>query len=815
MRLKRATAIVLIGLVLVLLLASFHCLHNNFQPAYTQLYTNEEVIQKIDFGLQSTPGFNISIPSGKYIREINITLTDITAPNNIIRPEEGSGIKDIRLHSEEDNKFMAMCFNLSEDAYLETNSAYLDNVILYLEHETGSQEINVTIMGADGEGKPSTYINSTSYIVPNDANWVNITMNHTFLDKDRTINGVFFVCVAHNRTTQSDKIYWYAAPDTSPENDYGPAYEGNIGNWALVNSTLNASETVDFALRVNISTSASPPYNIPDPRNISLKINRNPPLLGYSYKGNGSYRLYNIIPQNDLAYFNVYSPLYNMSYADNPPITFNVEANYTLADISGIFNLLPFALGLMGSSQGGGFLLFFGGGGLVVAVVGLVGGLAVVHTRRRKHLLNALRKLSRIMAVNVSGINVFDFPFSEDESGADATLIAASISAVSSIEAEADTRESKITGRRDWFTTDKRIFFNLGASEVIVNETERSIFEGWWIGGVFDEPLSDEERNQVRKVIKSLGDEAVRLARQDSKVYDNFVQWNGQTRVFKEFYLQVLNNGLTAAGLSIDKVMELRLQGIQKLKMIFKLTEMGSSLLIERMLSSLENFESVVICFNISRDMWVKDVRNLLNKKQVKKLKKSAQDKETSLYSSIKGESVTRIQAAFVYLMLLMKKLASRNLKLDVIFFGLPPEYKDRVARGISAESLEERKITLENINPSDPKTWNLFTQTLFDIASRGEANSSVKMEFESILKEIELCLKDREEVEATATIIFTAGGLNTPQIIKMVKSQKLTNTYTFLTGAPQEEKIQIPAQFIPIPAVSEENIKPLMENIN
>ncbi|MFB0559895.1 MAG: hypothetical protein ACETWM_01500 [Candidatus Lokiarchaeia archaeon] len=798
MRLKRVTAIVLVGLILVLFLASFNSLNSNFQPVYTQVYYHG-IIQKDYFPLYPTntdSDFEINIGYGKIISEIKITLTSIIAPNKTITPENKYDTYK-GLHQ---GYFYAMCFNI-------TSSGYLYSVSLNL-RALNDKTLNITIREADENATPSTYIYSTTHFIENGWDgWREIQMNHIFLEKTSTNKGVFFVCIKQT-ATPTFEVDWYTYQDTSSSENYGPAYTDSGGSWLLV------TPSVDFDLKVNISSSASYPFDVPDPKNISLTIN------GYnsitSAKNSSSFRLFDVKPLGPIAFFDVSSPWDEMT-PTNPPISFIVEANYTVvsAPVPIIdFSFLTLALGLMGSSQGGGFLLFFGGGGLVAAVVGLVGGLAFVRTRRRKHLLNALRKLSRIMAVNVSGVNVFDFPLSEDESGADATLIAASISAVSTIEAEADTRESKITGRRDWFTTDKRIFFNMGSSEVVVNETERSIFDGWWIGGVFDEPLSDEERNQVRRVIKSLGDEAVRLARLDSKVYNNLVQWNGQTRIFKEFYLQVLNNGLTAVGLSIDRVMELRLQGIQKLKMIFKLTEMGSSLLIENMLSSLENFDSAVICFNLSREMWVKDVKNFLDLKQVKKLEKSAQDKEALLYSAIKGESVGRIQAAFVYLMLLMKKLASRNLKLDVIFFGLPPEYKDTGARRTSAKSLEESKIKLENIDPSDPKTWDLFTQTLFDIVSRGEVNSSVKMEFESILKEIELCLKGREEVEATATIIFTAGGLNTSQIIKMVKSQKLTNIYTLLIGAPQEEKIQIPAQFIPIPAVSEENIKPFTEDI-
>ncbi len=792
MRLKRSTAIILAGLVLVLFLASFNGLNSNSQPVYTQIY-HHGVIQKDYFPPYSTntdSDFEINIGYGKIISEINITLTDIIAPNKTITPENNNDTSK-GLHQ---GYFYAMCFNI-------TNSCYLSSVSLNLQALI-DKTINITIIEADENAIPSNYIYSTTHFIENGWNaWREIQMNHIFLEYTSINKGVFFVCIKQT-TVPTFQVNWYAKQDTSPSQDYGPAYTDASGSWVLVTPAL------DFNVKVNISSSSSDPYDVPDPKNISLAVNNMLPI--YSDKNISRYRLFDVNTQGGYAIFDISSPWDEMP--PNDELSFIVEANYTVVDAPGPvidpgLILLMFALG--GSSQGGGSWLFFGGGGGVAAALVSVGVVVVVRSRRRTDLLNGLRKLSRVMALNVSGVNVFDFPLSEDESETDATLIAASISAVSSIEAEADTRESRATGGRDWFTTDKRVFFNLGSSGFIVDEAERSIFDGWWIGGIFDQPLMDSERNELRKVFRSLGDEAVRLARLDSKVFDNFAHWDGRTKVFKEFFLQVLNNGLRAKGLSIEKVRELRLEGIQKLKMIFRLTEMGSSLLIEQMLSSLGNFESAVVCFNVSREMWARDVKNFLDRKQIKQLEKSAVDKEALLYSMIKGENIRRIQAAFIYLMLLMKNLASRNLKLDVIFFGLPAEQKVKKTGGKHAESVVESKIVLENINPSDPKTWNLFTQTLFDIVNKGEESSTVKMEFANVLKEIELYLQDRKDVEKTGIIIFTAGGLNTPQVVKMVSSQKLANTYTLLVGAPQEEKGRIPAQFIPIPAVSRENIEP------
>ncbi len=795
MRLKRTAAIALVGLFMVLFLTSFHCLNNNVQLAYTQLYTNGGLIQKDYFSPTVTNtsfDFEINIGYGKIISEINITLTDINAPNKTIIPEYNNDTSK----GLSQNSFYAMCFNI-------TSSAYLDNVSLNLV-ASADMILNITIREADINAVPSNYIYSTQQSITSDWNgWLEIPMNHTFLEKTSTNNGVFFVCIKQT-TTPTFQVRWYAYQDTSPSENYGPAYTDSSGSWVLV------TPTVDFGLRVNISSSASAPFDVPDPSNISLAINNNLPI--FSDKNISRYRLFDVNPLGPVAFFNVSSPWDEMS-PNNPPISFIIEANYTVEDapVPVIdFGSLALAIGLMGSSQGGGSILFFGGGGLVAAAVIGVGGFALVRSRRRGSLFNGLRKLSRVMALNVSGINVFDFPLSEDESETDASLIAASISAMSSIEAEADSRESKIRSRREWFTTDKRVFFNLGYSEVVADEAERSIFDGWWMGGVFDEPLSDEERNQIRKVMRTLGDEAVRLARMDSKVYNNFVHWDGQIRIFREFFLQALNNGLLAMGLSLDRVMELRFQGVQKSKMVFRLAEMGSSLLIEQMLSALQGFESVALCLNVSREMWVRDVKNYLERRQVKKLEKDAYEKEALLYSTIKGESISRVQAAFIYMTLLMKKLASMNLKLNVIFFGLPPKSKEKGTRRTPAKRKEESRIVLENINPSNPEQWGLFTQTLFDIINKGEEGSAAKMEFESILSQVESCLKDRREETKTATIILTAGGLNTPKIIKMVNGQKLKNTYTFLLGAPQEEMVQIPPQFIPIPAVSKENIKPL-----
>jgi hypothetical protein len=208
--------------------------------------------------------------------------------------------------------------------------------------------------------------------------------------------------------------------------------------------------------------------------------------------------------------------------------------------------------------------------------------------------------------------------------------------------------------------------------------------------------------------------------------------------------------------------------------------------------------------------MWVRDTKNLLDKKQINKLEKDARDKEALLYSTLQRENISRIQATSVYMMLLTKKLASRNMKLDVFIFGLPPEQKVKRAKGASPGSAGESKIVLENFNPSDPEQWSLFTQKLSDIVSIREAHNEVKLEFKGIISDIDSWIKDRKGDEEVAKIIFTAGGLNATEIIKMMKSQKLSHTYTLAIGAPLGEKIQTPAQFIPIPSISEGNIKPL-----
>lgn len=785
MRLKRAIAIFLVCLVLALFLTSFHSLKSNIQPSYTQIYTNGRVIQKIDLGPQSTPGFSISVPSGKYIREINMSLTNIIAPNNIIG----------YTHDLFDNDYvislLAMSFRL-------TNNAYLDHVSVQLRVPTAGTAnfILYNAINIGGVPRPNNLIKNISSVTVSKADdyWLDVDFGHEFLNITNTYNNTFFIAIEKSAGSSLNGRWKYVIDSSPPGAGYAYVYDS-------VWSPLD----YDFKIRLTISSSPVPPTDRPDPSDISLTINGAGPISS-SY-GSGFYNLMDVIPQGGSANFIVSSPWNNMYNATNPAITFNVEANYTLADISPTSNFLPLVLGLVGSSQGGGFLLFFGGGGGLAAALVLAGVVVVVRSRRRNYLFSGLRKLSRVMAVSASGVNVFDFPLSEDESEVDAALIAASISAVSSIEAEADTREARGAVRRDWFTTDKRVFFNLGSSDVVVDEAERSIFDGWWIGGVFDEPLTDSERNELRKVFRSLGDEAVRLARLDSTVFDNFVSWDGRTKVFKEFFLQVLNNGLRARGLSIEKVKELRSEGIQKLKMIYRLAEVGSSLLIEEMLSSLGNFDSAVVCVNVGREMWVRDVKNFLDRKEVKQLEKSAEDKEALLYSTIKGDNISRIHATVIYLMLLMKNLASRNQKLDVMFFGLPAKKSEETGRETVEEG--EGKIMLENINPSDPKAWNLLTQTLFDIVDKGKASSAAKMDFANVLKEVKLYLKERKDEEKIGIVIFTAGGLNTPQVVEAISRQKMANIYTLLVGAPQEEKVQMPAQFIPIPAVSRESIEP------
>lgn len=204
----------------------------------------------------TSTGFNITVPQGWGILNTTLTITNITAPNAIIKTGE-------RLSNETGSRVIySSTFSRAMSFQISTENATLYNISFYLDVEyLGDKNISVGLMNAiDGGGVPKPYaiLNmSLIQITEKEAKWWTCTYSPPIvLNSSDTFNRTFFVKL-YGSVFNSTIAYWSYVADNDTYDD-GYAYSGTGSEWYL--------EDLDFKMRVALDP--SPVY----PSEVGLKV---------------------------------------------------------------------------------------------------------------------------------------------------------------------------------------------------------------------------------------------------------------------------------------------------------------------------------------------------------------------------------------------------------------------------------------------------------------------------------------------------------------------------------------------------------------
>jgi hypothetical protein len=200
----------------------------------------------------------IPCPAGWTIVWTNLTLSNITAPNTTIIPDNNVDNASFTLAT---GSPYAMSFQL-------TNNAWLDNVSVLLNTASSSAKTNFYVYNStNNSGIPQPYYqiaSLTGVTIATGTSWDNVSFPHVFLNTANTFGNTFFIGVSRNNSVTQ---YWRAVNySTSPFLGYGYVYQNIYGVWAYLSH-------YDCKLKVGVSASTTPNPNSALPSEIGLTIN--------------------------------------------------------------------------------------------------------------------------------------------------------------------------------------------------------------------------------------------------------------------------------------------------------------------------------------------------------------------------------------------------------------------------------------------------------------------------------------------------------------------------------------------------------------
>ncbi|MGQ9721309.1 MAG: hypothetical protein ACUVXA_08310 [Candidatus Jordarchaeum sp.] len=234
----------------------------------------------------STNPIQIPIPSGWAINSINMSFSNIIAPNTTITMEH-EPVKAYEL-----NYTRAMSFQLPEN-----QTAYLWNISIYrLQiNQLAITNVNVSLYNSVYNDttklpEPGTLLNTSLQIVSGDLTigWHKFTLSTPWelnpeANTDPRVNNTFFIAIKIIPFLNDHRIFWFFAPDEGDEAGTEPAFYEDLGfaynstdsgdpvNWNL--EKLN-DYTVDYCLKVDVSVNDTVGYyETPLPSEVNMKVN--------------------------------------------------------------------------------------------------------------------------------------------------------------------------------------------------------------------------------------------------------------------------------------------------------------------------------------------------------------------------------------------------------------------------------------------------------------------------------------------------------------------------------------------------------------
>ncbi|MEM2146708.1 MAG: hypothetical protein QW279_15200, partial [Candidatus Jordarchaeaceae archaeon] len=293
----------LISLLICLMVASSVIIFQTSPPAafgaVQGLQTGSKFVYGPFYNLSSSNPIQIPIPSGWDVTSINITFSNIRAPNSTILME------DLAFRANDvTNVTRAMSFQLPEN-----QTAYLYSTGLYLLHFPFEApnlpiELNISLYNATStevNGKvvpiPHVLLNNETFRFPlltGPIGWKDFFSENSYeLDPEiNTFNNTFFIALTNASALPpapppfvgTYRVFWFFAPDNGTETEGNITYEDSgyafyyndaTSSWVPEYAdTTNPTITVDFCLKVRLSVSNESGYwQVPFPTGVNMNVN--------------------------------------------------------------------------------------------------------------------------------------------------------------------------------------------------------------------------------------------------------------------------------------------------------------------------------------------------------------------------------------------------------------------------------------------------------------------------------------------------------------------------------------------------------------
>mgnify|MGYP005837448181 FL=1 len=438
-----------ISLLICLVIASSIIMFQSSSPtafgAVQGLQTGSKIVYGPYYNLSSSNPIQIPVPSGWSVTSINMSFSNIRAPNSTIKMEE-EAFKANNIT----NIARAMSFQLPENqtAYLYSASFYL--LHFPFERPLSPIYLNISLYNATSTviddvtvPKPHFLLNSSIFNFPlatGPIGWKDFYTDDSLeLDPDiNTYNSTFFMSINASTLASGYQVFWFFSPDNGTGSDGNPTYEDkgyafyyNGSDWSFeyANNSEPTYGGIDYCLRVRVSASNETSYwLIPFPENVNMKVNDT--MVQNLTRGEGLCNLSQPL--------NISENMANL-YIDTSwlsPLIFDVTIEIYGVDVLGMLymNSLTtffsafFSYNFMKDNQNKFFMLL---SLMIVGAVAASGYFGSTTYKRRRIPLNAMRSLENILVDhNTAGTLIWAFDFIS--MGQDVALISGFMSAIKS-----------------------------------------------------------------------------------------------------------------------------------------------------------------------------------------------------------------------------------------------------------------------------------------------------------------------------------------------------------------------------------------------
>nr|MDO8079430.1 hypothetical protein [Candidatus Freyarchaeota archaeon] len=510
------------------------------------LQTGSKLVYGPFYNLSSSNPIQIPIPSGWDVTSINMSFSNLRAPNSTISMEEeafrAKEITDIT---------RAMSFQLPENqtAYLYSTSFYL----LHFPFETPTLPIylSISLYNATNTTINDTTVPKPDFLLANQTfefpsitgpiGWKDFFTDNSFeLDPEiNTYNYTFFVGINATTLAPLYRVFWFfapdngsATPDNPPYEDKGYAFYYNGSDWSFEYADTTTNTTgIDYCLRVRVSVNNEPgSWEVPFPTGVNMKVNGT--AVQNLLRGSGLCNLSQPLNMSE----NMASLYIGSSWLR--PLVFDVTVEVSGVDVLGmlyassltVFFSMFFSYNFMKDNQDKFFMLL----GLIAVGAVVAGGYGGWTAYKRRMIpLNAMRSLENILVDhNTGGTLIWSFDFVSMQQ--DVALVSGFMSAIKSFLEEMKVGGLKRLGTE--FGTFIREESKLLTATCVTGDI--GLDEELWIRGKIHEFLVKIEQSH----------------------YKQLEDWKGDVAQFRESFPAVL-----ASLVNLEKVQSLQRQKIEKL----------------------------------------------------------------------------------------------------------------------------------------------------------------------------------------------------------------------------------------------------------